>query len=172
MWYRINWIISDGHGFYFYSFPYFFHSWNDREKNRRFIRIYYMPIIIPITTQYRICAIFEAILAPWTWWHGELVGGVVPETNEGGLNLRPHPFNCHCHMAWFADWLRRRGLTNSGPRCVKPVHLKNKAIHSLATHEFRCTSKLINSQFKICLSLHHTQSVHGHCILFVILHQF
>ena len=27
-------------------------------------------------------------------------------------------------------------------RCVKPVHLKNKAIHALASHEFRCTSKL------------------------------
>ena len=77
------------------------------------------------------------------------------------LNLIANPFNCNCHMAWFADWLRRwgnifliknifnsdenlcrRGLTSSGPRCVKPTHLKNKAIHSLATHEFRCTSKL------------------------------
>ena len=111
--------------------------------------------------------------------YGNLISCVTPGafdelTSMTSLNLISNPFNCNCHMAWFADWLRRRGLTNSGPRCVKPVHLKNKAIHSLATHEFRCTSKLINSQFKICLSLHHThsQSVHGHCILFVILHQF
>ena len=96
--------------------------------------------------------------------YGNLISCVTPGafdelTSMTSLNLISNPFNCNCHMAWFADWLRRRSLTNSGPRCVKPVHLKNKAIHSLATHEFRCTSKLINSQFKICLSLHHTQSV-------------
>ena len=95
--------------------------------------------------------------------YGNLISCVTPGafdelTSMTSLNLISNPFNCNCHMAWFADWLRRRGLTNSGPRCVKPVHLKNKAIHSLATHEFRCTSKLINSQFKICLSLHHTVS--------------
>ena len=96
--------------------------------------------------------------------YGNLISCVTPGafdelTSMTSLNLISNPFNCNCHMAWFADWLRRRSLTNSGPRCVKPVHLKNKAIHSLATHEFRCTSKLINSQFKICLSLHRTHTV-------------
>jgi len=77
--------------------------------------------------------------------YGNLISCVTPGafdelTGLTSLNLISNPFNCNCHMAWFADWLRRRGLTNSGPRCVKPVHLKNKAIHSLATHEFRCTN--------------------------------
>ena len=31
------------------------------------------------------------------------------------------------------------GLTTSGPRCVSPSHLKTRPIHSLASHEFRCT---------------------------------
>ena len=98
--------------------------------------------------------------------YGNLVTCVTPGAFDElssltSLNLISNPFNCNCHMAWFADWLRRRGLTNSGPRCVqlptstniyiiynyllrcvKPVHLKNKAIHALASHEFRCTSKL------------------------------
>merc|ERR1719490_266508 len=56
------------------------------------------------------------------------------------LNLISNPFNCNCHMAWFADWLRRKDLTVSGPRCSKPAHLKNQAIATLATHEFRCSN--------------------------------
>jgi len=56
------------------------------------------------------------------------------------LNLISNPFNCNCHMAWFADWLRRKDLTASGPRCSKPAHLKNQAIATLATHEFRCSN--------------------------------
>ena len=79
--------------------------------------------------------------------YGNLISCVTPGAfDELGsltsLNLISNPFNCNCHMAWFADWLRRKDLTASGPRCTKPEHLKNKAIHSLATHEFRCTSKL------------------------------
>ena len=29
-------------------------------------------------------------------------------------------------------------------RCSKPAHLKNQAIATLATHEFRCSSKFYN----------------------------
>lgn len=56
------------------------------------------------------------------------------------LNLISNPFNCNCHMAWFADWLRRKDLTTGGPRCLRPLHLKDRPIHSLPTHEFRCTN--------------------------------
>lgn len=77
--------------------------------------------------------------------YGNLISCVTPGAfDELGsltsLNLISNPFNCNCHMAWFADWLRRKDLTASGPRCTKPEHLKNKAIHSLDTHEFRCTN--------------------------------
>ena len=34
------------------------------------------------------------------------------------------------------------GLTESGPRCSAPAHLKSRPIHKLANHEFRCTGKL------------------------------
>ena len=53
--------------------------------------------------------------------YGNLVTCVTPGAFDElssltSLNLISNPFNCNCHMAWFADWLRRRGLTNSGPR--------------------------------------------------------
>ena len=56
--------------------------------------------------------------------YGNLVTCVTPGAFDElssltSLNLISNPFNCNCHMAWFADWLRRRGLTNSGPRCVQ-----------------------------------------------------
>ena len=57
------------------------------------------------------------------------------------LNLISNPFNCNCHMAWFADWLRTKGFTAGGPRCAFPPHLKDRPIHALPSHEFRCTGK-------------------------------
>ena len=30
-------------------------------------------------------------------------------TSLNSLNLIANPFNCNCHMAWFADWLRQKG---------------------------------------------------------------
>merc|ERR1719483_1044885 len=76
---------------------------------------------------------------------GNLISCVTPGAFDEldslkSLNLISNPFNCNCHMAWFADWLRRNNLTASGPRCNKPEHLKNKSIHTLATHDFRCTN--------------------------------
>ena len=50
-----------------------------------------------------------------------------------------NPFNCNCHMAWFADWLRTKGFTTGGPRCAFPNHLQDRPIHALPSHEFRCT---------------------------------
>lgn len=55
------------------------------------------------------------------------------------LNLISNPFNCNCHMAWFADWLRTKGFTTGGPRCANPPHLRDRPIHALPTHDFRCT---------------------------------
>ncbi len=55
------------------------------------------------------------------------------------LNLISNPFNCNCHMAWFADWLRTKGFTTGGPRCAAPSHLRDRPIHALPSHDFRCT---------------------------------
>ena len=63
------------------------------------------------------------------------------------LNLIANPFNCNCHMAWFADWLRTKGFTAGGPRCAFPPHLKDRPIHALPSHEFRCTGKCIPHLF-------------------------
>ncbi len=30
-------------------------------------------------------------------------------TSMDSLNLISNPFNCNCHMTWFADWLRQKG---------------------------------------------------------------
>ena len=30
-------------------------------------------------------------------------------TSLESLNLISNPFNCNCHMTWFADWLRQKG---------------------------------------------------------------
>ncbi len=57
------------------------------------------------------------------------------------LNLIANPFVCNCHMGWFADWLRLKGFDSTGPRCQQPRHLKDKAIHSLALHDFRCSGE-------------------------------
>ena len=57
------------------------------------------------------------------------------------LNLMANPFVCNCHMGWFADWLRNKGFHSNAPRCMEPRHLKDKAISSLALHDFRCTGR-------------------------------
>ena len=58
------------------------------------------------------------------------------------LNLMANPFVCNCHMGWFADWLRNKGFHSNAPRCTEPQHLKDKAISSLALHDFRCTGRI------------------------------
>eukprot|EP00096_Caligus_rogercresseyi_P013821 TRINITY_DN6421_c0_g1_i2.p1 TRINITY_DN6421_c0_g1~~TRINITY_DN6421_c0_g1_i2.p1 ORF type:complete len:1396 (-),score=344.95 TRINITY_DN6421_c0_g1_i2:865-5052(-) len=68
-------------------------------------------------------------------------GAFDPLSKLSSLNLIANPFNCNCHIAWFADWLKAKGFTNGGPRCAYPDHLKARTIHSLPSHEFRCTSK-------------------------------
>merc|ERR1719245_1197292 len=76
--------------------------------------------------------------------YGNLISCVTPGafdelTSLKSLNLIANPFNCNCHMAWFADWLRRKDLIASGPRCAFPAHLQDRPIHALPSHEFRCT---------------------------------
>lgn len=54
-------------------------------------------------------------------------------------NLLSNPFNCNCHLAWFADWLRRRQLSAANPRCGAPPRLKDVFIQELSHHEFKCS---------------------------------
>ncbi|OXA44085.1 Protein slit [Folsomia candida] len=63
-------------------------------------------------------------------------------SNLQSLDLDGNAFICNCHLAWFADWLRREEslFPSSGPKCVAPMRHKDTLIRSLPTHEFRCTS--------------------------------
>ncbi|XP_055314702.1 protein slit isoform X2 [Sitodiplosis mosellana] len=54
------------------------------------------------------------------------------------LNLASNPFNCNCHLAWFSDWLRKRGF--SGANCAAPAKVRDVAIRDLPPHEFKCLS--------------------------------
>lgn len=56
------------------------------------------------------------------------------------LNLLSNPFNCNCHLAWFAEWLKKRDLSAGSPRCHSPAKVKDMPIHELPHHEFKCTS--------------------------------
>jgi len=58
-------------------------------------------------------------------------------------DLDGNAFICNCHLAWFADWLRREEslLASNGPKCNAPLRHKDNLIRSLPSHEFRCTSK-------------------------------
>ena len=42
-------------------------------------------------------------------------------------------------MAWFSDWLRKKGLTGGSPRCVTPQKVRDEQIKDLPHHEFKCT---------------------------------
>src|SRR4051812_15944643 len=48
-------------------------------------------------------------------------------------DLDGNAFICNCHLAWFAEWLRREeGLfPSSGPKCVAPLRHKDALIRSL-----------------------------------------
>ncbi|XP_025828902.1 protein slit isoform X2 [Agrilus planipennis] len=56
------------------------------------------------------------------------------------LNLIQNPFACNCHLAWFSEWLKNKGLSGSPPRCAFPVKVKDVLIKELAQNEFKCTS--------------------------------
>lgn len=51
-----------------------------------------------------------------------------------------NPFACNCHLAWFAEWLRVKGLSGSTPKCETPIKLKNTPIKDVSQHDFKCTS--------------------------------
>lgn len=57
------------------------------------------------------------------------------------LNLVQNPFICNCHLAWFSDWLKSKGLSGSSPRCAMPIRLKDVLIKELPQNEFKCTSE-------------------------------
>ncbi|XP_044737228.1 protein slit isoform X2 [Chrysoperla carnea] len=56
------------------------------------------------------------------------------------LNLVQNPFACNCHLAWFSEWLRGKGLSGSTPRCETPLKLKDIPIKDIPQHDFKCTS--------------------------------
>lgn len=41
-------------------------------------------------------------------------------------------------MAWFSDWLRKRGLSGSSPRCAAPAKVRDVPIKDLPHHDFKC----------------------------------
>ncbi|KAJ8952957.1 hypothetical protein NQ318_006574 [Aromia moschata] len=57
------------------------------------------------------------------------------------LNLVQNPFMCNCHLAWFSEWLKNRGLSGSSPKCAGPNRVKDVLIKELPKTEFKCTSK-------------------------------
>lgn len=63
-------------------------------------------------------------------------------------NLVHNPFMCNCHLAWFSEWLKNKGLSGSPPRCAGPDRVKDVPIRELPKTEFKCTSKfIIKSKF-------------------------
>ncbi|XP_044761179.1 protein slit isoform X1 [Coccinella septempunctata] len=56
------------------------------------------------------------------------------------LNLVQNPFVCNCHLAWFSEWLKNKGLSGSPPKCNKPDRVKDVLIKELPKNEFKCTS--------------------------------
>ncbi|XP_017468504.1 PREDICTED: protein slit isoform X2 [Rhagoletis zephyria] len=56
------------------------------------------------------------------------------------LNLAANPFNCNCHLAWFSEWLRKKGLIGGAARCAAPSKVRDMQIKDLPHNEFKCTS--------------------------------
>ncbi|XP_050293925.1 protein slit isoform X3 [Anthonomus grandis grandis] len=57
------------------------------------------------------------------------------------LNLIQNPFMCNCHLAWFSDWLKNKGLSGSSPRCAGPERVKDVQIKELPKTEFKCSNE-------------------------------
>jgi slit protein 2 len=51
-----------------------------------------------------------------------------------------NPFMCNCHLAWFSEWLKNKGLSGSAPKCAGPARVKDVLIKELPKNEFKCTS--------------------------------
>ncbi|XP_055904656.1 protein slit isoform X2 [Eupeodes corollae] len=60
-------------------------------------------------------------------------------TSLHSLNLASNPFNCNCHLAWFSDWLRKKGLIGGAARCASPSKVRDVQIKDLPHNEFKCT---------------------------------
>ncbi|KAI4457821.1 slit [Holotrichia oblita] len=56
------------------------------------------------------------------------------------LNLVQNPFICNCHLAWFSEWLKAKGLSGSAPRCAAPNRVRDILIKELPQPEFKCTN--------------------------------
>ena len=62
-------------------------------------------------------------------------------------NLQMNPFNCNCHLAWFAEWLKKHGLIAGSPRCAGPARVMDVPIHDLPSYEFKCSG----NYYEMCI---------------------
>lgn len=56
-------------------------------------------------------------------------------------NLASNPFNCNCHLAWFADWLRKHQFMGEAARCASPNAVRDVQIRDLMPNEFKCINE-------------------------------
>ncbi|XP_015606545.1 protein slit isoform X1 [Cephus cinctus] len=77
--------------------------------------------------------------------HGNAITCVMPGAFDGlghihTINMQGNPLSCNCHLAWFAEWLRKRDLPGITGRCHDPPRLKDANIKDIPHHEFKCNS--------------------------------
>ncbi|XP_051157460.1 protein slit isoform X1 [Leptopilina boulardi] len=70
---------------------------------------------------------------------------IMPDAFNGlphlrSINMQGNPLSCNCHLAWFAEWLKKRDITNVTGSCHDPPRLKNAVIRDIPHHEFKCNS--------------------------------
>lgn len=58
-----------------------------------------------------------------------------------------NPFNCNCHLAWFAEWLKKHGLIAGSPRCAGPARVMDVPIHDLPSYEFKCFGNYLKTYY-------------------------
>ncbi|CAG0919788.1 unnamed protein product [Notodromas monacha] len=72
---------------------------------------------------------------------GAIAEGVLaPATKLVKLRISKNPFRCNCHLAWLAEWLRKRDVTEDRPTCHEPYRLRTKPLIQMHSSDFKCTS--------------------------------
>lgn len=54
--------------------------------------------------------------------------------------MASNPFNCNCHLAWFSDWLQKKGFNGGLARCATPHKVRDIPIKELQPYEFKCSA--------------------------------